>query len=86
MEEFDIQKSSEPEDELGTIESEQIEETKTPEHPEQTIEPDNSDHSNGNGHDGSNGYHLLAYDELKKIDRPTLMKLASAHNLGNCKH
>lgn len=85
VEEFDTQESSEPEDELGTIEPEQIEETKTPAHLEQTIEPDNSDRSNGNGHNGSNGYHLLAYDELKKIDRPALLKLASAHALGNCK-
>lgn len=37
--------------------------------------------SNGNG----NGHNLLTYDELRIVDRPTLIKLANSHSLPNYK-
>lgn len=45
----------------------------------QSAEDGNGSTSNGNGH------HLLNYDQLKTVDRSTLIKLASLRELGNCK-
>lgn len=41
--------------------------------------------SGGNGNGNGNGHHLLSYDQLRIIDRPTLIKLANTHNIPNYK-
>ncbi len=46
--------------------------------PSDDVVPD-ADNGNGNGH------HLLTYADLKLVNRPTLIKLANLHQLGNCK-